>query len=253
MLVVAMSFFSCNALNAIPLKVVPLKCVSMSNQDNQECRIRPEIININSNKPTFYPYSIKVNKCSGSCNNINDPYSKLCVSDVVKNINVKGFNLMSRANETRHIKWHKTCKCGWRLDGNVCNNKQCWINDKCRWECKELIDNGRCNKGFIWNPSNCECDKLSDVEEYLDYKNCKCRKILIYKLVEEYSENIDGNGMIYISTLNVIPLNDYGKICNSCRVYIVLVIVFVISISIINVLIYFHWYVKRIYTETKIY
>ena len=59
--------------------------------------------------------------------------------------------------------------------------------------------------------------------------------------------------MIYISTLNVIPLNDYGKICNSCRVYIVLVIVFVISISIINVLIYFHWYVKRIYTETKIY
>ena len=106
MFVVTMSFFSCNALHAIPLNAillsaVPLKFLSMN---NQECRIRPEIININSNEPIFYPYSIKVNKCSGSCNNINDPYSKLCVPDVVKNINVKVFNLMSRTNETRHIK-----------------------------------------------------------------------------------------------------------------------------------------------------
>ena len=78
--VVTMSFFSCDALNAIPLK-----CVSMN---NQECRIRPEIININSYEPIFYPCSIEVNKCSGSCNNINDLYAKLWVPDVVKNINV---------------------------------------------------------------------------------------------------------------------------------------------------------------------
>ena len=45
--------------------------------------------NINSNKPSFYPYSVKINKCSGSCNNINDSYAKMCVSDVVKNINLK--------------------------------------------------------------------------------------------------------------------------------------------------------------------
>ena len=72
--------------------------------NNQECQIRPEIININSNEPFFYPYSIKVNKCSGSCNIINDPYSKLCIFDVVKNMNVKVFNLMSKINETRHVK-----------------------------------------------------------------------------------------------------------------------------------------------------
>ena len=49
---------------------------------NRECKIYPEIININSNVPLFYPYSILVNKCSGnkcSCSNINDPYTKLCV------------------------------------------------------------------------------------------------------------------------------------------------------------------------------
>ena len=80
------------------MNTVPLKCALMN---NQECKIR--LININSNEPIFYPYIIKVNKCSGSCNSINDPYAKLCGPDVVKNINVKVFNLMSKTNETRHI------------------------------------------------------------------------------------------------------------------------------------------------------
>ena len=77
-----------------------LKYVSMN---NQECKIRSEIIDVNSNEPTFSPHSFEVNKCSDSCNNINDPYAKLRVPDAVKNINVKVFNLMSRTNETRHI------------------------------------------------------------------------------------------------------------------------------------------------------
>ena len=97
------------------------------------------------NEPTFHPYSIEINKFNGSCNNINDPYSKLWVPDVVKNINVKVFNLMSRCNETKHIKWHETCKCKCRFDTSVCNNKQRWNNDNCRCECKELIDNGSCD------------------------------------------------------------------------------------------------------------
>ena len=95
-------------------------CISMN---NQECKVRPEIIYVNSDEPVFYPFSIKTSKCSGSCNNINDPYAKMCVPDVVKNLNVKVFNLMSRTNETRHIKWHETCKCKCRLDASVCNNK----------------------------------------------------------------------------------------------------------------------------------
>ena len=66
----------------------------------------------------------------------------------MKNLNVKVFNLMSRSNETRFIEWHETCKCGCKFGENVCNNKQCWNKNKCRCECKELIDNGVCNKGF---------------------------------------------------------------------------------------------------------
>ena len=104
--------------------------------NNQECKIRSEIINIKTNEPMFYPYSIKINKCKGSYNTINDAYAKLCVPDTINNINVRVFNLMSRTNEARHIEWHKTCKCKCRLDESVCNNKQRWNEDKCRCECK---------------------------------------------------------------------------------------------------------------------
>ena len=52
--------------------------------NNQECKTRTKIININNNEPVFYPFSMKVNKRKGSCNNINYPYAKLCFPDVVK-------------------------------------------------------------------------------------------------------------------------------------------------------------------------
>ena len=64
-----------------------------------------------------------MNKSSGSYKNIDDPYAKLCVADAVKNINVKVFNLVSRTNETRHIKWHEICICQCRLDASVYNNR----------------------------------------------------------------------------------------------------------------------------------
>ena len=86
---------------------------------NQACKARPEIINVNSNNPVFYPFSIKASKCSGNCNNINDLYAKICVPDVVKDLNVKVFNLMSRTNETRHIKCHEMYKCECRLDAII--------------------------------------------------------------------------------------------------------------------------------------
>ena len=102
----------------------------------------------------------------------------MCVSDVIKDLNVKVFNLMSITNETRLIEWHDKRKCKCRLDAIVCNNKQRWNKNKCRSEYKELIAKAICDKGLIWNPRNykCECDKTCDIGEYLDYENCKCRK-----------------------------------------------------------------------------
>ena len=83
----AMSFSHCNAR----------KYFSMN---NQECKVIPAIMNINSNEPSFYPYSIFVNKCGGRCNNIDDPCAKLCVPDVIKSISIKVFNLILTINET---------------------------------------------------------------------------------------------------------------------------------------------------------
>ena len=79
--------------------------LSFISMNNQECKVRPQIVNINSKEPVFFPFSIKINKCSGSCDNINDPYAKLYVSDIVKNLNVKVFNLMLKTNENsvKHV------------------------------------------------------------------------------------------------------------------------------------------------------
>ena len=92
-----------------------LNCVSMN---NQECKVRPEIVNVSSNNPIFYPFSVKINRCSGNCNSINDPYARICVPDVVENLSVKVFNLMSRSNESRSIESDETCKCICRLNKN---------------------------------------------------------------------------------------------------------------------------------------
>ena len=135
------SLVSANHLNAIPLRCTSLK--------NQECKVRPKFAGINSNNPIFYPFRVKINKCSSNYNNINNSYAKICVHDTVKDLNVRVFNLISRTNETRHIKWHETCKCICRLDKIICNSKQRWNEDKCRCECKELIDKGVCDKGYV--------------------------------------------------------------------------------------------------------
>ena len=119
---------------------------------------------------------------------------------------------MSKTNEAIHIKWHETCKCKCRLDASVCNNKQRW--NKCQCECKELIDKGICDKEYISNPSNCkcQCDKSCDFVEYIDYENCKCRKRLVDKLIEECNENIEETSLI----------NSAKCKSNSCILYIVL-------------------------------
>ena len=114
--------------------------------------------------------------------NLKQEILKLQQLNYVQGTFQKTSQQMSRTNEKRYIKQLKTCKCKFRLDASVCNNKQRRNEDKCRCECEELIDKRICDKGFIWNPSNCECgcDKSCKVGEYLNYENCK-RRIVIVK------------------------------------------------------------------------
>ena len=211
--------------------------------NNQECTVQPQILNVNGNDPVFFPFSIKTSKCSGSCKNINNPCAKLCVPDVVKNLNIKVFNLTSGTNELRRIEWHEMWKCECRFNSSVCNNK-CWNDDKCRCECKELIDKGVCDKGFIWNPSDCEygCYKSCSSSEYLDFKNCKCKKRLADKLVEECTENIEETRLVETT----LAKNEDKYKCSFWMLYIVLFSVFfAVNVGIGGYFLCFYWCLKK--------
>ena len=105
-----------------------------------------------------------------------------------------------------------------------------------------MIDKGVCDKGFIWNPSNCkcECDKSCDIGEYLDYENCKCRKRLINKLVEECTENIKETRLVE---------NEYEKEYSSCTLYIVLFSI-ILAIN-IGIAAYFAYYKYMSHNKKK--
>ena len=147
---------------------------------------------------------------------------------------------MSRTNGTRHIKLHEACKYKYRLDTSVFNNNQRWNDDKCRCGCKELIDKGVCDKGSIWNPSNCdcECDKSCDVGEYLDYKNCRCKKKSVDKLVEQCTENVEEEKLTKIT----LTEDENEHKCSYCTLYIVLFsIIFTINLGIGTYFVYYKY------------
>ena len=82
----------------------PIKCLTLN---NQPCQARPTLVNINSDETLFYPFTVSVNKCGGSCNTIDGPHAY--IPNKVKNMNVKVFNLVSRVNETRFTVQQKSC------------------------------------------------------------------------------------------------------------------------------------------------
>ena len=147
------------------LKVGALECVSVV---NQKCMPRPKILNVNEGigEALFYPYNVLVNKCSGSCDTLDNPMSKICVPKMIKNVNMKVYNFLMRLNETRNVLWHENCNCVCILKSSVCNSKQIWNSGICRCDCNEdfagIIN---CNKGYMWNPSTCECQCDNGVKQ----------------------------------------------------------------------------------------
>ena len=113
----------------ISIRLIWVYCLLLK---NQECKVRKEIID---NDYMTYPYTVKVDKCIGSCNVKDNPYFKVCLPDSIKNISVKYFDLLSRKNVFKNNPFHQSCKCGCLLDEKVCNNLQKWNKNKCRCEC----------------------------------------------------------------------------------------------------------------------
>ena len=215
------------------LKVKTLECVSVINEKSMS---RPKIIDFNKNEPVFYQSSIKVNKCSGDCNNINDPTAKLCVPNIVKDMNIKVFNLLARINETRKIVGHKACKCVCRLTSVICKDRQEWNENKCRCECEEdLVSKLACDKGYMWNSSSCscECDRYCETGQYLDYKNCVCRKKIIDDLIEQCTSIVDMD----IKNNTLSKKSDES----SSNIYFVLFIIFLVLFVLFLVVFIYYW------------
>ena len=110
---------------------------------NQECKVRKVITD---NDYMTFPHNIKVDKCVRICNDVENPYFKVCLPDSVKYISVKVFDLISRKNFLKNVSFHKSCKCSCLLDEKVCNNKQKWNKEKCRCECLEIK---KCENNFV--------------------------------------------------------------------------------------------------------
>ena len=197
---------------------------------------RPKILDVNEGigDVLFYPYNVLVNKCSGSCNTLDNPMSKICVPKIVKNVNMQVYNFLMRLNETRDVLWHESCKCVCQLSSSVCNNKQIWNDDTCRCDCNEdFAGKISCAKGYMWNPSTCECqcDKWCKQGQYLDHKDYVCKNKLIGRVTEECA-----------SVINETVINNKDNITNN-NTYLILFIIFLLGF--IVCIIGFIYYCRR--------
>ena len=214
------------------IKTKALECVSVV---NQKCMPRPKILDVNKGvgEALFYLYNVLVNKCSGSCNTFNNPMTKLCVPNVIKRVNMQVYNFLMMLNETRNVLWPESCKCVYKLNSSVCNNKQIWNGDTCRCDCNEdfagIIN---CTKGYTFNPSTCEChcDMWCKPGQYLDHKNCVCKNKLIGRIIEECT-----------SVINETMINNKDNITNN-NTYLILFIVFLIGFIVFLIGFIYYYY-----------
>ena len=213
------------------IKTRALECVSVI---NRKCMPRPKILDVNEcvDKALFYPYNVLVNKCSGSCDTINNPMTKLCVSGIAKRVNMQVYNFLMRLNETRSVLWHESCKCVCKLNSSVCNNKQIWNSDTCKCDFNEdFASIMNCTEGYMWNPSTCECqcDIWCKPGQHLDHKNCIRKNKLIGRI-------------IVLTLLTKLYIND--KTITNIFIVLFSIVMFILIVC-SCVFIYFKWFKNK--------
>ena len=214
------------------IKTKVLECVSVV---NQKCMPRPKILDVNEGvgEALFYPYNVQVNKCSGSCNTLDNLIEKLRVPNIIKGLNMKVYNILTMLNETRTVLWHESCKCVCKLNSSVCNNKQIYNSNTCRCDCNEDFSGIiNCAKGYTWNPSTCECqcDMWCKPGQYLDHKNCVFKNKLIGRVIVECT-----------SIINETMTNNKDNITNN-NTYLILFTVFLIGFIVFLIGFIYYYY-----------
>ena len=108
---------------------------------NQKCEIKPTLINLHPNRYIqelyYYPFAVKLDKCVGSSNTLNDVSNKACVPNKTEDLNIHVFNMITEKNESKILKKDILCECKCRFDEKKCNLDQWCNNDKCRCDHKK--------------------------------------------------------------------------------------------------------------------
>ena len=121
---------------------------------NEKCMFQPTLINFHLNEYCqefhYYPLPVKLDRCVGSCNSLDVLSNKVCVLNKSEDLNVSGFTMITRINESKALAKHISCECKCRFDGRKCNSDQWWNNNKCRCGC---IKCHVCEKDYICNPA----------------------------------------------------------------------------------------------------
>ena len=151
---------------------------------DQKCMTQSTLVNLHPNEHSkeshYYPFAVKLDRCVGSCNTLNDLSNQLCLPNKTEDLNLSVFNMITEINESKTLTKHISCKCKCRFDGIKCNSDQWWNNDKCRCECKKRHVY---EKDYVWNPATCSCENGKYLASIMNGSAITCDEI-----IESYNE-----------------------------------------------------------------
>ena len=162
------------------------KCVSLS---NHKFMIQPSLINLHRNEYSqelhYYPFMVKLDRCVGSCNTLNDLINKVCAPNKTEDLNLSVFNMITGINESKTLTKHISCECQCKYDGRKYNSNQWWNNDKCRCECEK---HHICKSDYIWNPTSCSCENGKYLAGIIDDSVVICDEIIEETIPTNFNE-----------------------------------------------------------------
>ena len=151
--------------------------------------IQPTLINLYPNEYNpehhYYPFAVKLGKCTGSFNTLNDLSNRVCVSNKTNDLNIHVLNMITGKNQGKILTKDISCKCKCRFVEKKCSSVQWWNNNTCLCECKKRHV---CDKDYTWNPATCSCQNGKCLASFMDNSAIACDEV-----IESYDEETNFN------------------------------------------------------------
>ena len=186
--------------------------------------VRPSLINMNPVEPEYYPFMISLNECAGSCTVLSP---KIWVPKETKDINVKGFNMITNKDQVKPMTEHISCNCKWKFNSTTCNSNQKWSYKRCQCECKNY---GKCKEYYSWNPSKCVYENKKYLKSIGDNSVVESDEIIIVlnNVSRKKANTIAAN------VTSTASINYHSKKVRDCYIlHIVLLVIILLCVIII--------------------